>query len=208
MTFEIWLGYVVACAIVVLIPGPNVIFTVTYALQDGARSGWATIPGVLLGAFGAMTLSLAGAGALLNASVFWFNVLKITGALYLFWLAYSLWTSPIGAFDVDAARSRKSMTALFWQGVLISLLNPKGPPFYVAFVPQFVSSSSPVLPQFGTLIGTFLIVALVNCVLWVWAARTIRGHAKSPRVLRLISRTGAACLFGASAMTLRTTRLG
>lgn len=190
-----------------MIPGPNVIFIVSYALQDSARSGWATIPGVLLGALIAMTISLAGAGALLATSVFWFNMLKIAGALYLLWLAFSLWTSPTDTFEVDTARSRKSMRKLFWQGVLISLLNPKGPPFYVAFVPQFVSPFEPALQQFNILIGTFLFVALVNCVLWLWAARAIRNHAKSPRLLHLVSRTGAACLFVASAMTLRTTRL-
>jgi len=208
MSIELWLGYVVACAIVVLIPGPNIIFTVSYAIRDGARSGFATIPGVLFGALIAMSLSLAGAGAILAASAFWFGVLKVVGAFYLMWLAYSLWTSPVEAFQSDGANKHKPLGRLFGQGTLISLLNPKGPPFYVAFVPQFVDPGGPVLPQFTILIGTFMGVAFVNCVLWLVTACAMRRHFHSPRVLKLFSRAGASCLFAASVLTLRGSRAG
>lgn len=208
MALEIWLGYVAACTIVVLIPGPNIIFLVSYALRDGPRSGLATIPGILLGALIAMSASLAGAGALLAASAFWFTVLKILGALYLLWLAYSLWTTPVERVEVVAARTPKPMRVLFWQAVLVSLLNPKGPPFYAAFVPQFVVPTAPVLQQFALLIATFLVVALFNCLLWLLAARAMRKRMQSPDLLRIVSRTGAACLVAASVLTLRGTRMG
>jgi threonine/homoserine/homoserine lactone efflux protein len=206
MSIETWLGYVLACFIVVLIPGPNVMFTVSYAIRDGARSGIGSIPGVLFGALIAMSLSLAGAGSVLAASAFWFSVLKVLGAIYLAWLAYSLWTSPADTVRIDRAAETKPLARLFWQGTLISILNPKGPPFYIAFIPQFVASGAPLIPQFAILIGTFLAVALINCVLWVYAASAMRQHFRRPGTLRLFNRLGAGCLMAASAVTLKETR--
>ena len=206
MSIDVWLGYVAACAIVVLIPGPNIVFTVTHALRGGARSGIATIPGVLIGALIAMTVSLAGAGALLSASAFWFSLLKFAGAIYLLWLAFSLWTSPPISIDLVGVSDTKPLAQLFWQGVLVSLLNPKGPPFYAAFVPQFVSPHAPIAPQFALLIGTFLTVACINCLIWLSAARAMRRHFQKPATLRLVCRAGAGCLVVASLLTLRTSR--
>ena len=58
MIYEIWIAFVIASALVVLIPGPNIVLTVTYAIQSGKRSGLATIPGVAVGAILSMSLSL------------------------------------------------------------------------------------------------------------------------------------------------------
>ena len=166
MTYETWLAFAVASAIVVLIPGPNIVLTVNYAIRDGKRTGLATIPGVVLGAFIAMSLSLAGAGAVLATSAFLFTLLKLAGAIYLIWLAYSLWTAPVEGIAVDGRADAKPLSSLFWQSLLISVLNPKGPAFYVAFVPQFVSPSGPIFQQFAILIATFLTVATLNSLFW------------------------------------------
>lgn len=82
MSFEMWLAFALASSIVVLIPGPNIVLTINYAIRDGKRSGLATVPGVSLGALIAMTLSLAGAGAVLAASATLFSLLKLAGAAY------------------------------------------------------------------------------------------------------------------------------
>ena len=95
MTYETWVAFVIASVIVVIIPGPNIVLTINYAIRDGRRTGLATIPGVVLGAFIAMSLSLLGAGAILATSAFLFTLLKLVGALYLIWLAYSLWKAPV-----------------------------------------------------------------------------------------------------------------
>lgn len=63
MSFETWVAFTLASALVVLIPGPNIVLTVNHAIRHGKRSGLATVPGVVLGACVAMSLSLLGAGA-------------------------------------------------------------------------------------------------------------------------------------------------
>lgn len=206
MTYETWLAFTVASAIVVLVPGPNIVLTVNYAIRHGRRSGLATVPGVVLGAFAAMSLSLLGAGALLATSAFLFTLLKLAGAIYLIYLAYSLWTAPVESIAVDRSSAAKPLKRLFWQSFLISVLNPKGPAFYVAFVPQFVSLSEPIFQQFVTLIVTFLGVAALNSLLWLFFADGIRTQFQKPKGMRLLNRAGASCLFLAGAFTATTSR--
>lgn len=206
MTYETWIAFVIASAIVVLIPGPNIVLTVNYAIRDGKRSGLATIPGVVLGAFIAMSLSLLGAGAVLATSIFLFTILKLAGAIYLIWLAYSLWTAPVESISHDTAPDAKPLTSLFWQSLLISILNPKGPAFYVAFVPQFVSPAGPVFQQFAILIATFLAVATLNSLFWLYFANGMRAQFKKPKAMRVLNRIGASYLFMAGVFTARATR--
>ncbi|MEM9590006.1 MAG: LysE family translocator [Pseudomonadota bacterium] len=194
MTFETWLAFVLASALVVLIPGPNIVLTVSYAVRHGLRSGVATVPGVVLGAFVAMSLSLAGAGAVLAASVVWFSVLKLLGALYLVWLAYALWTAPVEQIEVDETQGAASLSALFWQSFLVSVLNPKGPAFYIAFVPQFVTADGAVFGQFTLLVATFLGVATLNSLLWLIFASGLRRRLQRPSIRRMLNRIGAGCL--------------
>ena len=206
MSFETWIAFAVASAIVVLIPGPNIVLTVNYAIRDGLRSGLATVPGVVMGAFIAMSVSLLGAGAVLAASASLFTLLKLAGALYLLWLAYSLWTAPVAGFGDGEAVASKPLRQVFWQALLISVLNPKGPAFYVAFVPQFVSPTGPIFQQFAILIATFLVVATLNSLFWLGFASSLRAQFRKPGALRVLNRVGAGCLFVAGVFTLRVTR--
>ncbi len=206
MTYETWIAFALASAIVVLIPGPNIVLTVNYAIKDGKRSGLATVPGVVLGAFVAMSLSLLGAGALLASSAFLFTLLKLAGAIYLIWLAYLLWTAPVEPATLGSASEAIALKNLFWQSFLISLLNPKGPAFYVAFVPQFVSPTGPVFQQFAILIVTFLAIAALNSLFWLLFANGMRVQFHKPKAMRFLNRIGASCLFVAGAFTARASR--
>ena len=82
MSIELWLAFVLASAALLAIPGPTVMLVASYALGRGRRTGWATVPGVTLGDFTAMTVSLLGAGAIVAASATLFTALKFAGAAY------------------------------------------------------------------------------------------------------------------------------
>lgn len=206
MSFETWFAFALASSIVVLIPGPNIVLTVNYAIRDGKRSGLATVPGVSLGALIAMVVSLAGAGAVLAASATLFSLLKLAGAAYLIWLAYSLWTAPAKEAMVDGVAAAQPLKKLFWQSFLISALNPKGPVFYVAFVPQFVDVNGPVFQQFALLTATFVGVATLNTLFWLFFANGLRDYFRKPKAMRMLNRGGASCLFIAGVFTARMTR--
>lgn len=206
MSFETWIAFTLASAFVVLIPGPNIVLTVNYAISRGPRSGIATVPGVVAGAFVAMSASLAGAGAVLMASATLFSLLKLAGAAYLIWLAYQLWTAPVAAIGVDDNAASQPLRRLFWQAFLVSALNPKGPIFYMAFVPQFVDPSAPIFGQFAILIATFLVVAALNSLLWLFGASTLRAQLRRPSAMRMVNRIGASCLFLAGLFATRASR--
>lgn len=212
MAIEIWLAFVLACTVVVAIPGPTVLMAVSYAIGKGSKTGWATVPGIVLGDFTAMTVSLAGAGALLAASASLFTTMKLMGAAYLIWLGIKLWRSePV---SVDAALSRvahdpkdtKDMRSMFWHSYLVTALNPKGLVFFTAFVPQFVDVSQPLFAQFAILTATFLFAATVNSVLWIMLAGKMRALFANPKTLVRLNRTGAGFLIGAGLLTAATSR--
>ena len=206
MTFETWIAFVVASTAVVLIPGPNIVLTVNYAIRDGRRSGLATVPGVVAGAFVAMSLSLAGAGALLATSAFLFTLLKMAGAVYLLWLAFKLWMAPTENWTAGEEGARQPLRSVFLQSLLVSVLNPKGPVFYVAFVPQFVSASGTIFQQFAILILTFLAIATVNSLFWLVFASSLRDQFRRPWTMKLANRFGATFLGLAGLFTAKASR--
>src|SRR3954453_13381 len=112
MTFDTWLAFATASAILVLIPGPTVLLVVSYALGQGWRTALPMAVGVALGDFTAMSLSMLGVGAMLSASAGVFTTLKWLGAAYLVWLGIKLWRAG-GALDsnprTDAVSTAKML---------------------------------------------------------------------------------------------------
>lgn len=206
MSFELWLAFALASATLLAIPGPTVMLVMSYAMAGGRRTGLATVPGVTLGDFTAMTVSLAGAGAVLAASATLFTVLKLAGAAYLVWLGIQLWRSGVPGDALGAATPMKGQGAMFWSAYIVTALNPKGIVFFVAFVPQFVVTDRPLLPQFIILEATFLALAALNTGLWALLAGQMRSRFSSPRLQRLIGRAGASMLIGAGILTAAVRR--
>ncbi len=201
MAFELWLAFAAASAALLAIPGPTVMLVVSYALGQGRASGWATVPGVTLGDFMAMTISLAGAGAVLAASAELFTVLKLCGAAYLIYLGVKLWRAEPQPPGAPNLRQRGRARAMFANAFAVTALNPKSIVFFVAFVPQFVDPASPALPQFVVLEATFLTLAAANAALWAVLAGEMRQRFRKPGTLRLLNRTGAGFLIGAGVLT-------
>lgn len=212
MSLEVWIAFAVASAVLLAIPGPTVMLVVSYALGRGRFTGWATVPGVALGDFTAMTISLLGAGAVLAASATLFTALKLAGAAYLIWLGFRLWRAPPTLPDAPAATATEirgsGLTGMFWNAYLVTLLNPKGIVFFVAFVPQFVDPARPLLQQFAVLIVTFVSLAALNVLVWAYLAGEMRARFRRPSTLRLLNRTGGSFLIGAGFFTALARRGG
>ncbi|WP_416897672.1 MAG: LysE family translocator [Minwuia sp.] len=207
MPLELWIAFVLASAALLAIPGPTVTLVVSYALARGRSTGWASVPGVALGDFTAMTASLAGAGAILAASATLFTVLKFVGAAYLIWLGIRLWRAKPDIGELEATAARGGQRAIFWHAWIVTALNPKGIVFFVAFVPQFIDPAQPVLMQFVILEATFVVMAAVNVALWVVAAGTLRQRFRKPQTLRLVNRIGGGFLIGAGLVTAAVRRV-
>ncbi|MHA1108940.1 MAG: LysE family translocator [Alphaproteobacteria bacterium] len=202
MSLEIWIAFALASAVLLAIPGPTVMLVVSCALGRGRGSAWATVPGVALGDLTAMTVSLAGAGAVLAASATLFTVLKLCGAAYLVWLGIGLWRDVPAGLDIATGdRAPKDRRRMFWNAYVVTALNPKSIVFFIAFVPQFVVADAPLLPQFAIMIATFVGLAAVNTSLWAVLVGEMRRRFERPGTLKLINRAGGGFLIGAGVLT-------
>jgi threonine/homoserine/homoserine lactone efflux protein len=206
MSLELWLAFAVASTVLVAIPGPTVMLVVSYALGRGRAAAWATAPGVALGDFTAMTLSLAGAGAVLAASATLFTALKLAGALYLIWLGIHLWRS--GGHLGTAASIRASNGRMFRDAFVVTALNPKSIVFFIAFVPQFLDPAMPALPQFAAMEATFVVLGGLNALFWALLAGSMRQRLADPAAVRAINRFGGGVLIGAGLLTALARRTG
>ena len=206
MSLEIWIAFVVASTALLTVPGPTVLLVVSYALGRGKSSGWATVPGVALGDFAAMTASLLGAGAVLATSAALFTTLKLAGAAYLIYLGIKLWRTKPKLNDVDISQDNMSAAAMFWNAFAVTALNPKSIVFFIAFVPQFINPEAPALPQFVVLETTFVALAAVNVALWALFAGHLRSRFSRPGTLQCVNRIGAVFLISAGLLTLAVRR--
>lgn len=102
MPFETWLLYLVTCCGIAVVPGPNALLVLTHGAIHGNRKTLFTISGGVSGFVVMLSLCALGLGALIQASVTWFMVLKVVGGLYLIWLGLGLWRSAPVSLDVDA----------------------------------------------------------------------------------------------------------
>jgi threonine/homoserine/homoserine lactone efflux protein len=201
MSVELWLAFAVASIALLAIPGPTVMLVVSYALGRGRQTGWVTVPGVTLGDFTAMTVSLLGAGVILAASATLFTVLKLAGAAYLVWLGVRLWRANPTVDAINGVAKDRGGWAMFWNAFVVTALNPKGIVFFIAFVPQFVVAERALLPQLIILEITFLVLAAINVTLWAILAGEMRARFQSPAMLRITSRIGGCFLIGAGLLT-------
>jgi threonine/homoserine/homoserine lactone efflux protein len=200
MAFEHWLAFAAASAVMLAIPGPTILLVISYALGHGRRTAGATVAGVALGDFTAMTASMLGLGALLAASAAVFTVLKWVGAAYLVWLGIKLWRAPVSAAE-GAAPVAEKPGRIFAHAYVVTALNPKSIVFFVAFLPQFLDLSRPVLPQMAIFEATFLVLATLNALAYALLASAARKTIRRPAVQRAVNRTGGSLLIGAGLLT-------
>jgi threonine/homoserine/homoserine lactone efflux protein len=194
------LAFVATSAVLLAIPGPTVLLVISYALGHGRRSASSTVAGVALGDFTAMTTSMLGLGALLATSAELFTVLKWVGAGYLVFLGVKLWRAPVA--DAVAVTPTARPGRMFLHAFAVTALNPKSIVFFIAFLPQFLDSTAPVLPQLVIFEASFLVLATVNALTYALLASAARRTIRKPHVQRAVNRTGGSLLIGAGALAV------
>jgi len=194
MSLPLYLGFITATVVLILIPGPNVSLIVANSIAYGTRFGLLTVAGTSAAIVLQLGLTVFGLTALLGGLATWFAWLRWLGVAYLLVLGVRQWRAP----PLDLTRTRpqpRSVRAIALRGFLISLTNPKTLLFYGAFFPQFIVPDRPIWPQLALLCGSFLLVAITLDSGWALAA----GRAR--RVLamrgRLRNRLSGGLLIGA-----------
>ena len=199
MQIDHWLAFVAASVVLLAIPGPTILLVLSYALGHGRRPAAAIVAGVALGDLTAMTASMLGLGAVLATSAALFTILRWIGGAYLVYLGVKLWRAPV-ATAAEAGAPPAPLSRMFAHAYAVTALNPKSIVFFVAFVPQFLSASSPFLPQVVVLEATFVTLAILNAAAYALLAAAARRRLREPRVRRIVNRTGGSLLVGAGAL--------
>ena len=198
---ELWIPFVLASTLILIIPGPTIILVITQAISHGR---WSVVPlaaGVLLGDFTAMMLSFLGLGVILSASAAIFTLFKWIGAIYLLYLGIKLWRSKPSNNLVPYHTKKISAGSLLKSSFIVTALNPKGIAFFVAFLPQFIDPVKPLFSQLTLLGSTFLFLAVLNAALYAVFASQLSEHLKKKKIRKWFNRCGGSALIGAGLFT-------
>lgn len=204
------LSLFVSAALVLLVtPGPAVIYIVTRSVEQGRRAGLLSVLGILLGTLFHIAAAALGISALLLSSAMAFNTLRYLGAAYLVYLGVRMLvgqTVPPERGTVPASSARQIVS----QGVVINLLNPHTSVFFFAFLPQFVDPSKGGARSQILVLGiVFLAVAAMTDAAWAILTGTagdwLKGSPRFTRIQRYIT-AGALIGLGAAAAVSRNGR--
>lgn len=194
MPLDLYLGFVAATVVLMLIPGPNVGLIVANSVAHGARYGLLTVAGTASAIVVQLALTVLGTGAVLAVLAGWFEWLRWLGVAYLVYLGVKTWRAP--PIDLaDTAPQSCNVNAIYLRGFLVSLTNPKTLLFYAAFLPQFIVPGGQTAGQMLLLSATFLGIAMILDGCWALLAGRLRPVLSASGRLR--NRISGGLLLGA-----------
>lgn len=205
MSIQLWLAFVTASAVLLVIPGPTVLALISYSMAHDHRARLPLIAAVALGDSTALLISLLGLGTLLAASAFWFTIVKSAGGLYLLYLGLKLLKAGLTPSEL-ATNTVPGGLKLFANTYLITALNPKGIIFFVAFLPQFIDPGVNVTQQLTVLSATFVTMSTLSATLYVSFAAVARKALASSRAQQRFNLAGGSLLAAAGMWTLLAKR--
>jgi threonine/homoserine/homoserine lactone efflux protein len=164
-----------AALVLLVIPGPSVLYIVTRSVDQGRRAGLVSVLGTHTGSLVHVAGAAFGLSALIVSSALAFSAVKYAGAAYLIWLGVRRWRA--GDKTVAAASgSTAPMSSLFRQGVIVQVLNPKTAVFFLAFLPQFVDVERGLVTAQIVVLGVvFIVLGLLSDGTYALAASAIGG---------------------------------
>jgi homoserine/homoserine lactone efflux protein len=191
---QLYLAFVAATAILILIPGPNVALIVANSVAYGTRYGLLTVAGTSTAVVIQLGLTGLGMTTVLGVLADWFEWIRWLGVLYLAYLGVKQWRAEPA--DLTKIRPQpKSIRAIYARGLVVSLTNPKTLLFYGAFLPQFVTPNDRIEAQIALLSVTFLVIAVLLDGAWALVAGRARGFLA--RRGRFRNRLSGTLLIGA-----------
>lgn len=205
LSLEQTLLYLPAVAVIIAIPGPDMLLSLSRGLTQGALAGIAHALGVGLGIMAHSLLAALGVSALLTASETAFWAMKLVGGAYLIYLGIMSWRNAAAVANV--ATQRAPWMTLFWRGFMSNVLNPKVALFVLAFVPQFVRSgdtnASSAFVQMLLLGAIFSVLTIMAYgALGVAAGGVSRWLASHPSYMRNVNRASAGLFIASGAAVL------
>ncbi|HWM33019.1 MAG TPA: LysE family translocator [Pseudolysinimonas sp.] len=192
------LAFMLASVLLIMLPGPSVLFVLGRSIALGKRGGLLSVLGNALGMLPAIAAVALGIGALVAQSVVVFTVVKIVGAAYLIYLGIQAIRHRRERATPDQSAVPRSTLRLLAEGFIVGITNPKTIAFFVAVLPQFVAHGAGSIPlQLAELGLIFFALALVMDSVWALIAGTARDwFAKSPKRVERLGAAGGVMMIG------------
>lgn len=198
MSYQLWLGFMVACWVISISPGAGAIASMSSGLNYGFRRGYWNAVGLQLALLVQIGIVAAGAGVLFATTPWAFLAIKWFGVGYLLYLAYLQWCAPVQNIQIQHESQIKSPAKLVFTGFLVNMSNPKAIVFLLAVLPQFLDLSRPQWPQYVMMALTMISIDLMVMAGYTGLAAKVLRLLSSPRQQKMMNRS-FAILFAAAA---------
>ncbi|WP_030752164.1 LysE family translocator [Streptomyces sp. NRRL F-5135] len=211
VSLERFLAFAAMSLVVIVIPGPSVLFVIGRALAHGRRTALASVFGNVVGSYALIVAVALGVGTLVEASVTVFLAVKLAGAAYLVFLGVQAFRHRgdlrASAMEGPAGPARSDLRTVV-DGFVVGITNPKGIVFFAAVLPQFVDHSAGRLAAQMLVLGLVPIaIGLVTDTLWGLGAAAARSwFARSERRLSLVGGAGGFAMIGLGVTVAATGR--
>jgi threonine/homoserine/homoserine lactone efflux protein len=190
-----------------LTPGQDTFYILGRSMAQGRSAGVASALGIAAGSLVHTLAAALGLSALLAASATGFLVVKIAGAAYLVYLGVRMLFSRASAASIPTGFTSSGFMAVFWQGLLTNVLNPKVALFFLAFMPQFIGGNShSKFLGFITLGLCFVGTGTVWCLCLAWFSALISDRLRGSTTFRDFLNRTAGALFVFLGVRLATTK--
>jgi threonine/homoserine/homoserine lactone efflux protein len=185
-----------AALVLLLTPGPAVLFIVARSIEQGRLAGFVSDLGIHAATLVHVAAAALGLSALLASSALAFSIVKYAGAAYLIWLGLKKIFGRVEPLDLDAPSKGYGYGRLFRDGFIVNLLNPKTALFFLAFLPQFVDvGRGHVAMQVAFLGLLFTLIGFVTDGCYAFAAGTAGNWLKRSRTYLNVERYVSGVLF-------------
>ncbi len=200
--------FLIAAVVLAITPGPGIAYVVARTVAGGRSEGLASCLGTGLGGMLHVLAAALGLSLIIAQSAWAFNVLKYVGAAYLVYLGIRMLMQKDQPMAVEPVASQGARRALT-EGILVEALNVKTALFFLAFLPQFVSSGEPLVPQLVLLGSICVLINTLVDVLAVFAAyRLLKSGAARAARARLMTRISGFTMLGLGAFLAFAKREG
>lgn len=209
MNVETVVAFSAVASLAILSPGPAILLALRNGVTQGVRAVvWSSL-GNVTGIFCVSAAAMLGLGLLLKSSALLFSIVKVLGALYLFYVGVRHLigrTSLLQPVDpVPKATKMHSPLLLHREAFFIATINPKSILFFTALFPQFIKAQEPLLPQFFILTGIFMALSFVTLMVYASVAAQARVALRHSHFVKWVNRVVGTVFisFGALLLIMR-----
>jgi threonine/homoserine/homoserine lactone efflux protein len=189
-------AFALTALVILLIPGPAVLYIVSQSVEHGRRAGLAATLGVHTGTLVHIAAAALGLSAILVSSSLAFGAVRLVGAAYLIYLGVRTLLDRSSREHLDVAPRERRLGLIYRQGALVNVTNPKTALFFLAFLPQFVDPHGAAIPAQIVVLGfVFALLGLVTDGAYGLLAGTVAGWVRGRSAVRSVQRWVTGCIF-------------